>query len=107
MLCARCHGQDGRGNPEIREQEGLDLTASVMVRSGDFAAARQRIVDGKGTMPAFGRKLTAEQLDMLAHHALTFAPRAEPPEAEAPQVTDQAGGATADAGAMQGDEPPP
>jgi mono/diheme cytochrome c family protein len=81
MLCARCHGEDGRGNPEIRVQRGLDLTRSELMARGGVAAARQRIAEGKGTMPAFGRKLTPEQLDRLAAFAFGFstspAPAAE------------------------------
>jgi mono/diheme cytochrome c family protein len=64
--CARCHGLDGRGNPRaVDSKPGLDLTTSELMAEGERAEVRRRIVDGEGTMPAFGDKLTAEEIESL------------------------------------------
>lgn len=64
--CARCHGLDGRGNPRaVDTKPGLDLTTSELMAEGERAEVRRRIVEGEGTMPAFGKKLTAEEIESL------------------------------------------
>jgi hypothetical protein len=64
--CARCHGDDGRGDPKmVRLKPELDLVRSQMVQEGDLALVRQRIADGEGTMPGFEQKITPEELEAL------------------------------------------
>ncbi|HEV8580346.1 MAG TPA: cytochrome c [Thermoanaerobaculia bacterium] len=64
--CARCHGRDGRGDRRhLDRYPYLDLLASPMVRQGDRAAVRIRIVDGDGPMPGFARRLTPSQIERL------------------------------------------
>jgi mono/diheme cytochrome c family protein len=64
--CARCHGDDGRGDPKmVRLKPELDLVRSEMVREGDLALVRRRIADGEGTMPGFEQKLSPEELEAL------------------------------------------
>lgn len=66
--CARCHGDDGRGDPKmVRLKPELDLVRSAMVRDGDLALVRERIAEGEGTMPGFEHKLTPEELEALTH----------------------------------------
>ncbi len=74
--CARCHGADGTGNPKAR-REGLDLTVSEMVARQDRAAVFRRIADGYGLMPAFGHKLSREQIDGLVAFTLGLGPGPE------------------------------
>lgn len=80
--CARCHGIDGTGNARAaKTMEGLDLTASEMVAAGDRAAVRENLVHGEGSMPAFGEKLTPEQIDVLVAYTLELAGQtAQPPQ---------------------------
>ena len=64
--CARCHGRQGEGDPRgLRTYKNLDLRASPMVRRGDRAAVRQRIVEGSGPMPGFARRLTPPEIERL------------------------------------------
>ncbi len=64
--CARCHGDDGRGDPKmVRLKPKLDLVRSEMVLEGDFDLVRERIAEGEGTMPGFEAKLTPEELEGL------------------------------------------
>jgi len=75
--CARCHGDDGRGDPRKRQDNpGLDLTVSEAVRQGQPQQVRQRIAEGHGSMPAFAEELTAEELDALVELVMTFVPAA-------------------------------
>jgi mono/diheme cytochrome c family protein len=53
--------------------EGLDLTRSQMIAAGDRAAIRENLVHGEGSMPPFGDKLTAEQIDVLVAYTLELA----------------------------------
>lgn len=66
--CARCHGNDGRSNTvEGRRTEASDLTDdSVKNMAADKMA---RIIrNGKGDMPAFGKKLSAAQITALVRY---------------------------------------
>lgn len=72
--CARCHGVDGTGNPRAAEKmEGLDLTVSEMIADADHETVRQRIVEGEGSMPPFGNKLSAAEIDVLVAYTLELA----------------------------------
>ena len=71
--CARCHGADGRGDPEkIRRNPDLDLTASDWTAPGARAEVRERIASGHGSMPAFAKKLSAEELEGLVDLVLAL-----------------------------------
>ena len=64
--CASCHGQDGRGNGKMETMlklaaGTLDLSRESSLKlSADEVEATVR--KGKGKMPAFEKKLTAEDL---------------------------------------------
>lgn len=52
MVCAACHGIEGKGNPALGAP---DLTDGVWTYGGDFDAIRHSIVHGRhGQMPAHG-----------------------------------------------------
>lgn len=52
MVCAACHGMDGKGNAALG---GPDLTNGIWTYGGDFDSIRHSIVDGRyGQMPAHG-----------------------------------------------------
>ncbi len=67
--CASCHGADGHGKKEKAtmlkvDPETLDFTGPTAkaMKTDDL---RKITADGKGKMPAYGKKLTAEQLDAV------------------------------------------
>ena len=67
----RCHGDDGRGDPKaVRLNPKLDLVRSEMVRQADLARVRESIVEGRGAMPGFERKLGAEEIDALTAYTV-------------------------------------
>jgi mono/diheme cytochrome c family protein len=68
QMCARCHGADGRGDPEIKKT----LPAvrdfhdpAFLVRASNDEIARV-IMAGKGQMPAFGTALSVPKIQALS-----------------------------------------
>jgi cytochrome c6 len=63
--CADCHGKDGRGQTGMGRRLGVkDLTATPK----SVAELTADIADGipERKMPAYGKKLSAEQIEALA-----------------------------------------
>ncbi len=77
-FCARCHGDDGTGDPRtVGLNPKLDLLTSDMIESRDGTAIRQRIVQGEGAMPGFREKLEPHEIDELVAYTLErFGPKA-------------------------------
>ena len=67
--CASCHGADGKSNtPKGRETDADDISGG-----GISAAKITRIVkNGKGDMPAFGKRLTAAQVKQITTYVRTL-----------------------------------
>lgn len=69
--CASCHGKDGKGNPKMAkmfkvEPAVLDLTVGATPKMTD-ADLIKIITEGKGKkMPAFAKKMTAQQIKDVA-----------------------------------------
>ena len=65
--CARCHGADGMGSQTGRSLIGIAM--SEPDRSVHVAS----VTTGKGNMPAFGERLSAEEIDAAVSYVrLTF-----------------------------------
>jgi cbb3-type cytochrome c oxidase subunit III len=72
--CARCHGEDGRGQTVIGNMVGApDFTAEGWW-GGEKNERRfiRSITEGKDEMPAFGKKLTRSEIKALAAYVKTF-----------------------------------
>jgi mono/diheme cytochrome c family protein len=77
--CARCHGGRGEGNPRgLRRYPHLDLLSSPMVRRGDRAAVRQRILEGDGPMPGYARRLAPEEIEKLVDFTFQLSRKEKP-----------------------------
>jgi len=64
VVCAACHGADGKGNQAIG---ALNLTDNIWLHGSGEAAIIKRINEGKiNQMPAQGTKFTPEQIHVLA-----------------------------------------
>ena len=62
--CASCHGSSGRSTAKGRKMDAPDL-----VGNGRTAESIARIIkNGRGEMPSFSKKLTAEQIALIAGH---------------------------------------
>ena len=72
--CARCHGEDGRGKTVIGRMVGApDFTKEGWWDEGkDERRFVRSITEGKGEMPAFGKKLSRPEIKALAAYVKTF-----------------------------------
>jgi cytochrome c oxidase cbb3-type subunit 3 len=71
MLCAACHGMDGKGNAVLGAP---NLTDDVWLYGGEAAAIKQTIVAGRnGQMPAFSDKLGEQRVKLLAAYVTKLA----------------------------------
>jgi mono/diheme cytochrome c family protein len=75
--CARCHGADGRSDtPQGRLFLAPDFTDagwwSKNSKTTNSKALRSVIVRGKAAMPAFGKKLTRSDIDLLVERIRSF-----------------------------------
>lgn len=65
--CAGCHGQDGTG------VAGLGRPLIGIASQGERSAHIDAIANGKGAMPAFGERLSADEVEQAASFVrLTF-----------------------------------
>ena len=75
--CARCHGPDGRGQtPQGKLFNAPDFTDAEWwkknSRISNPSAQRSIIIRGKATMPAFGKKLTRSEINLLLGRIRSF-----------------------------------
>jgi cytochrome c6 len=63
--CASCHGADGKGDTAIGKSMHLRSLASPEVQKESDQELTAIIADGKGAMPAYKGKLSAEQVKDL------------------------------------------
>lgn len=73
--CARCHGADGRSQTPMGEVYNAPNLADAAwwkrERAGD-KRLHASIRDGRGGMPAFGKKLSKEEINALVALVKTF-----------------------------------
>jgi mono/diheme cytochrome c family protein len=72
--CARCHGEDGRGQTVIGQMVGAPNFTDESWWSDEKNERRfaRSIIEGRDGMPAFGRKLTRPEIRALAAYVKTF-----------------------------------
>ena len=67
QMCARCHGVDGRGDPEMKKSMAVrdfsDPEFQARATSDELA---RTIMAGKAQMPAFGGLLSAPKIQSLS-----------------------------------------
>jgi mono/diheme cytochrome c family protein len=69
--CATCHGTDGRAQTRKgRESDAVDLTSSEW--TPDTGRDTRIVTRGKGSMPAFGKKLTNAQISSVVQYIRRF-----------------------------------
>jgi mono/diheme cytochrome c family protein len=67
QMCARCHGVDGRGDPQIRQQLPVrDFTDPVFLARASTDDIQRVIMAGKGQMPSFGALLSQPKIQSLS-----------------------------------------
>lgn len=64
--CASCHGRDGRAKtPKGKLKHARDLTDSDWQERVSDERLFNSIINGKGKMPAFGKKVSEQEIDSL------------------------------------------
>jgi mono/diheme cytochrome c family protein len=75
--CASCHGADGKGNESKAKVLKLDATKLNLGREETAGLSRDDakkiVVEGKGKMPKYGTKLSAEDVDAALDYAIGLA----------------------------------
>jgi mono/diheme cytochrome c family protein len=70
--CAMCHSADGSGSgPTGKALKAKDLRSDEVQKQSD-AALNEIITKGKGKMPAFGAKLSAEDVTKMVAYLRTL-----------------------------------
>ena len=71
--CARCHGADGRGETELGKSYGApDLTDAAWQRKVSDKRLIASVTNGRENMPAFGKRLSQEEIAALVAYVRTF-----------------------------------
>lgn len=70
--CASCHGPDGKGETAIGKSMKLKSLASADVQKTTDADLTKVISDGKGKMPAYKGKLSADEIKALVTYIRTL-----------------------------------
>ena len=72
--CARCHGADGRGRTVLGEMLSAPDFTDEKFWDGAKGDGRlvNSIIEGKGEMPAFGKKLSKREIGGLAEYVRGF-----------------------------------
>ena len=70
--CVSCHGQDGRGSAVGKSLHAADFHAAQVQQQSDAQLAGV-IAEGRGNMPAFGTRLSKDQIDALVKYIRTLA----------------------------------
>jgi mono/diheme cytochrome c family protein len=63
--CAACHAADGSGNTTVGKSLKVRSFAAAEVQKCTDAELTKSITDGKGKMPAYGKKLTPAEIESL------------------------------------------
>lgn len=72
--CAGCHGADGSGQTAMGKKMNVRDFHAPEVQKQSNADLTKFITDGKGKMPAYGKKLTAEEITGLVSFIREFVP---------------------------------
>lgn len=78
--CARCHGADGSGDTPLGHRyKAPDFTDSDWWKrsssSSSTRSLRSIITHGKAGMPAFGKKLSGSEINLLIRRVRRFRPK--------------------------------
>lgn len=73
--CLKCHGEKGKGDgpkAEDLEKKPADYTDKAKMAKFTDADLKKAVKEGKKPMPAFGKKLTEEQIDDAIGYVRSF-----------------------------------
>ena len=72
--CQSCHGADGTGNPQIAKalQVSIPSVTAAALKQKDDAELLRLIAEGKGKMPGYAKKLSAEEQRQVLDYMKTL-----------------------------------
>lgn len=70
--CASCHGADGKGQSPMGKKMNLRDLGSPEVQKQTDKELYDWTADGKGKMPAYKDKLSADEINALVKHMRAF-----------------------------------
>jgi cytochrome c6 len=70
--CVSCHGPDGRGSVVGKSLHAADFHSAQVQQQSDGQLA-DVVAQGRGNMPAFGTRLSKDQIDALVKYIRTLA----------------------------------
>jgi len=70
--CVSCHGPDGRGSAVGKSLHAADFHSAQVKQQSDAQLANV-IAEGRGNMPAFGTRLSKDQISALVKYIRTLA----------------------------------
>jgi mono/diheme cytochrome c family protein len=77
--CARCHGANGRGDPELKKTLPVrDFSDPVFLAKAQTDDLVRTIMAGKGQMPAFGASLSLPKIQSLSGYVRRLGRTATP-----------------------------
>ncbi len=68
QMCARCHGVDGKGEPEVAKTLPVRDLTSLEVRSRPTEDLERVIMTGKNQMPPFAEVLSPRKIQAVVGH---------------------------------------
>ena len=79
--CARCHGNDGRGDAEIRKTmpNVRDFHDPAFLARANTDTLVSVMMAGKGQMPAFGKSLSVPKMQALSGYVRRLGSGSVPP----------------------------
>ena len=69
--CVSCHGPDGRGSAVGKSLHTADFHSAQVKQQSDAQLAGV-VAEGRGNMPAFGTRVSKDQIDALVKYIRTL-----------------------------------
>lgn len=70
--CAVCHGVGGTGQSYVAQQTGMPEISDLSATASTPAELARTLTEGRGSMPAFGTRLSEEKRQLLLQYIQTL-----------------------------------
>lgn len=79
QMCARCHGVDGKGDPQIAQMMPVRDLTSPQVQARPTEDLERVVMMGQNQMPAFGESLSPRKIQAVLGHVKRLGRQAAAP----------------------------
>lgn len=69
--CAACHGTDGSGQSYVSQYNGMPSVGNLQNPTTETTEQLRIIREGRGAMPAFGKRLSESETQAIHQHIIT------------------------------------